>query len=246
MRAKLTQKEVLDRCISTHGDFYDYSKVNYIDRKTKIEIICKKENHGSFWQYARDHFVGHGCKPCASEKSAASIKIDKKTVLERFHQTHGDKYDYSEIGDDMNCRGLLKIICKIENHPPFYQTTTQHYIHGCHECANKTVSEKLKADPDDILERIKIVHNSFYDYSLFVYPSDRTKRIKSIIICPKENHGQFLQTAGAHLRGQGCPTCAIERSVIRLTSNKEEFLEKHINYIHQNNIHLIVLFIQKL
>ena len=36
--------------IKINGDFYDYSKVNYINNKTKVEIICPK--HGSFF---KDH-----------------------------------------------------------------------------------------------------------------------------------------------------------------------------------------------
>ena len=36
-----------------HGDKYDYSKVNYINTKTKINIICKI--HGEFEQNPSNH-----------------------------------------------------------------------------------------------------------------------------------------------------------------------------------------------
>ena len=36
---KLSNEEVINKCKSVHGDKYDYSKVNYIDSKTKICIV---------------------------------------------------------------------------------------------------------------------------------------------------------------------------------------------------------------
>lgn len=44
---------------------YDYSKVNYINNRTKINIICKK--HGEFEQIPSDHLRGHGCQKCANK-----------------------------------------------------------------------------------------------------------------------------------------------------------------------------------
>jgi len=46
------------------------------------------------------------------------------------------------------------------------------------------------------------VHNNKYDYSKVIY---KTKEDKICIICP--THGEFLQRAGSHIRGIGCPIC---------------------------------------
>ena len=43
---KISNEEVISKCKSVHGDKYDYSKVNYIDSKTKICIVCPE--HGEF------------------------------------------------------------------------------------------------------------------------------------------------------------------------------------------------------
>lgn len=44
-----TKNEIfIEKAKKVHGDKYDYSKVNYIDNKTKICIICPE--HGEFWQ----------------------------------------------------------------------------------------------------------------------------------------------------------------------------------------------------
>lgn len=44
---------------------YSYSKVIYINQKTKVEIICPI--HGSFWQLPYSHKKGHGCNKCNKE-----------------------------------------------------------------------------------------------------------------------------------------------------------------------------------
>ena len=48
--AKLTTEEFIKKAQKVHGDMYDYSKVEYVNSKTKVCIICKQ--HGEFWQQA--------------------------------------------------------------------------------------------------------------------------------------------------------------------------------------------------
>lgn len=45
-----------------HNMYYDYSKVKYINEKTKIIIICPK--HGEFLQTPESHLRGNGCPKC--------------------------------------------------------------------------------------------------------------------------------------------------------------------------------------
>ena len=45
-----------------HNYKYDYSKVEYINSKTKICIICPI--HGEFWQTPNSHLAGNGCIIC--------------------------------------------------------------------------------------------------------------------------------------------------------------------------------------
>lgn len=59
-----------------------------------------------------------------------------------------------------------------------------------------------KLTQEEFIEKSKIKHNHKYDYSKTVYT---TKRDKVIITCPI--HGDFIQCAGHHMRGQGCPEC---------------------------------------
>ena len=60
--SKLSTEEFIKRAREVHGDKYDYSKVEYVNSRTKICIICPK--HGEFWQLPTGHLDGYGCPFC--------------------------------------------------------------------------------------------------------------------------------------------------------------------------------------
>lgn len=59
---KISLNEFITRSIDKHGDLYDYSKIDYKNNKTKVEIHCRK--HGDFIQRVQDHLRGQGCPKC--------------------------------------------------------------------------------------------------------------------------------------------------------------------------------------
>lgn len=59
---KLTTTTFIERANKIHNFRYDYSKVNYVNADSKVEIICKK--HGSFFQLPSNHIAGQGCPKC--------------------------------------------------------------------------------------------------------------------------------------------------------------------------------------
>lgn len=63
----------IQKANSIHNNLYDYSKVNYIDSKTKVCIICPK--HGEFKQKPNDHLRGHGCLKCKLSNMEKEIEI---------------------------------------------------------------------------------------------------------------------------------------------------------------------------
>lgn len=68
---KLTQDEFIERARQIHVDRYDYSRVNYINSATKVEILCLR--HGSFFQAPQDHLARHGCQLCYSSTGEERI-----------------------------------------------------------------------------------------------------------------------------------------------------------------------------
>jgi hypothetical protein len=68
-------EEFIKKALLIHKNKFDYSKVNYINALTKVEIVCKK--HGSFFQTVGNHITHkRGCRLCDIEKRR-KIKIPK-------------------------------------------------------------------------------------------------------------------------------------------------------------------------
>lgn len=126
---RLTQKEVIKRFIAAHGDRYDYSKVVFVDVKTKVSIVCKE--HGAFSQFPSDHWYGRGCVRCMGVK----IGNRKRKTLEEFiseaSRLHRDKYDYSEfVYKNAVTKGV--IVCPL--HGQFMQSPNTHLARGGSGC----------------------------------------------------------------------------------------------------------------
>lgn len=62
MPKRLTTEQFVAKAREIHGDKYDYSKVVYVNAKTKVCVTCKE--HGDFW-ITPDHLTrGKGCNLC--------------------------------------------------------------------------------------------------------------------------------------------------------------------------------------
>ena len=61
-----------------HKNKYDYSEMEYVDRRTPIRIICSK--HGPFMQVPKNHLRGSGCPMCNT-----SVLEDTITRLLKHH-----------------------------------------------------------------------------------------------------------------------------------------------------------------
>ena len=53
----------IEKAKKIHGDKYDYSLVEYVNKDTKIKIICKNCNR-IFLQTPHNHLTGYGCPHC--------------------------------------------------------------------------------------------------------------------------------------------------------------------------------------
>jgi len=84
----------------THKDFYNYDKVNFVNTKHKVEIICPA--HGSFWQTPSNHLQGSGCQICGNFKRSKTFnsnrhlrelnKTDKGTIYLMQFSTNREKF----------------------------------------------------------------------------------------------------------------------------------------------------------
>ena len=133
MGKKLTTKEFIKKAKKIHGDKYDYSNVNYINSRKKVEIICSK--HGKFQQKANNHLNGSGCIKCGGK-----FKKTLKIFIENSKKIHGDKYDYSSV-KYVNNFTKIEIICS--KHGKFQQNPANHLSgQGCPNCGINSRKKK--------------------------------------------------------------------------------------------------------
>ena len=69
----ITTDDFIEKAKGIHGDKYDYSKVVYINNRTKICIICPE--HGEFWQTPDKHLQGRGCSKCKFSNIEREVEI---------------------------------------------------------------------------------------------------------------------------------------------------------------------------
>lgn len=210
----MTKEEFIVKARSVHGDKYDYSKVDYVNARTKVCIICPE--HGEFWQEAFSHTTGCGCPSCVKKK-----KYTTESFIEKTKTVHGDKYDYTKT-EYINNRTKVCIICP--EHGEFWQLPTNHLKGcGCTFCKGARITKEKTRTKEDFIKKAIKVHGDRYDYSKVNYVKARDK---VCIICPE--HGEFWQEAYHHTVGCGCPHC------------KKWFLEEACStFLVENNISFV-------
>lgn len=123
-----TKEHFIEKALNVHGDKYDYSKVEYVNSKTKVCIICPE--HGEFWQSPNSHIQGQGCQRCGIEKT--HIPMTTEEWIRKAKKVHGDEYDYSK-SEYISPYRHITIICR--KHGEFKQKSSYHLSgNGCPKC----------------------------------------------------------------------------------------------------------------
>lgn len=128
-----------------HEGKYDYSKSEYVNSGTKIEVGCGVAGHGTFRITPRNHLAGQGCPKCGGV-----YRRTEQEFVGECRAVHGDRYDYSMTSyTGMGCR--ITVACP--DHGVFSQSAKDHLRgHGCPKCSSSK-GERLIAG---ILEKLGI------------------------------------------------------------------------------------------
>lgn len=134
-----------------------------------------------------------------------NAKITTKEFIKKSKKIHGGLFNYSELVY-LGSIAKVEIICKF--HGSFWQFPHNHLKgSGCKQCAIKAEAERRAKKVGSTFElRSNKIHENKYYYHNVVYINNKSK---VDIICP--THGSFLQAPGNHLKGMGCPSCAIRK-----------------------------------
>ncbi len=152
---KLTQEGFLERARSIHGDFYDYSKTIYVNKRTHVTIICPI--HGEFLQIPFSHYNGCGCQKCGNISQAKKLSVphyDFKEFTKRAGEKHKWKYKYVDDGNYNGVKSKVHILCSVCGNE-FYQQANDHLTgKGCPACKARQSSIRKKGKPQNAQRKI--------------------------------------------------------------------------------------------
>ena len=185
MRFKKTNYDFIEFCLKIDNKL-NYSQVNYINNKQKVNIICK--DHGVI-SISPNQIINQVKKTGQICSSCHSYNRRFESFLKKARIKYGNKFRYYEFVDD---RTKMKIE-NIETGFIFYQTPRFHIT--CNYFYDKR-------DINDFIKKSNDIHGNRYQYNKSVYVGNKDK---ISIYC--KNHGYFSQIVNNHLRGAGCPKC---------------------------------------
>ena len=140
-----------------HDDIFDYSIVEYINDRTKVNIICKK--HGIFSQIPNSHLRGKGCPSC--NQSKGEFKVNK------FLLKHNIVYERQKKFED--CKNIFCL--PFDFYIPSIRTCIefdgeQHYkpldfFGGIESFKKLKINDKIKEDycEDNYINLIRIKYD---------------------------------------------------------------------------------------
>ena len=206
---------------------YDYSKVKYIDKATKVIVICPK--HGEFLVNPK-YFLWSNCE-CPVCAKIRRNKIEQEIFIEGARKVHGDKYDYSKV-EYNNSKNKVCIICPI--HGEFWQTRANHINNktGCPECAKEKNKDVRRMTLDEFVQRSMEMYGEYrFDYSKVDYKNTETP---VELICKEKDengveHGSFFIRPHVHLKKDGkggCQKCLFKSNGYGGRLNTEKFIER--------------------
>lgn len=152
--AKKTTEQFVVEAKAKFGDKFDYSKVDYVNSRTPVIIVCPIV--GEFEMQPIQHLISKTGYTAEHAMMFADVyRQEPQTTeyfIERATKTHGDRYNYSK-SVYLNVKDDIEIICK--EHGSFWQAPHNHYKgSGCPTCALGSTESK----PERILTELLSEH----------------------------------------------------------------------------------------
>ncbi len=133
LSVRMTNEEFTNKANLAHNYKYDYSRVEYVNSNTKVEIGCPE--HGFFWQTPSNHLhkKKYGCQKCRNELTRKRFSIDTEQFVESAKIKHGNKYCY-DLVEYIKTDVKVKILCR--NCDSFFLQTPNSHLNGsgCNLC----------------------------------------------------------------------------------------------------------------
>ena len=218
----MNTEEFINKAKEVHGDKYDYSKVEYINCKTKVCIICPI--HGEFWQSPEKHINRcQGCGKCADEQNSEKNKYKFEDFLKLAYEKFGDKFKYNDK-NYINFHTECQIICPTHGKIDVVPYNHIHSKYGCRKCAYEAISNSKCDTKQTFIEKSIKKYGNKFTYEKVDYKNSYNE---VIITCSK--HGDFKVKPNDFLQGQNCPNCTNEKYINKKRIKFEDFLKRARN-----------------
>jgi uncharacterized protein YndB with AHSA1/START domain len=203
------KENFISRATSVHGNKYDYSKVNYINAKTKVIITCRI--HGEFLQKPHHHTEGQNCKKCSNRgtplkgNSLAELNPD---LAKQWHPNLNDITPFDVLpgsskrawwkcgkGDDHEWEAVISSRKKV----------------GCPICSNKklVLSNCLATTHPELAKQWHPTKNNLKPFDVFAGSGK-----KVWWKCDKGNDHEWKAAPNDRKSGNNCPVCAGQKIVL--------------------------------
>ena len=177
-----TREQFVNDAERIHGKTYNYSKINYINNKTKVIIICEK--HGEFLQRPNDHINNkHGCPRCVNvgySKISIQFLIDLAKEWKADIQHAENKGEYKIEDQHFKCTYRVD---------GYFEQENKKYViefHGDYFHGNPKIYK-----PDGISRHKKLTFGELYEKTMW-----RMYRIKAlgyeVIYIWEQDYKQYL------------------------------------------------------
>lgn len=187
------------------GDRFDYNSTVYKGVDTALKVYCKThDKEFSVTPYNHLKSLAGGCRGCAEDDKKGVRKYTTKTIIDKFKEVHGDKYNYENVRYT-GITDKVEIFCY--QHGVFSMSPDGHLQgYGCFKCGREDSAKKQKYTYLDLVNKMPI-RGGYYMVCLDGYKNQRSV-MKSK--CPI--HGIFNNSIASILIGNGCPSCANKKS----------------------------------
>ena len=210
-RVDVERNKFLSKAKKIHKNLYDYSKVNFVNAKTKVTIICQNNLHGEWQTTPANHTAKKsGCPACGFLKVAAKQRKTKEVFIKEVKKISFNRYTYRKV-EYINAYTPVIITCKKHGDFSIAPTSILQGSH-CWQCSRIESGLKRRKSTESFIEQANKIHNGKYNYSKTKYVR---ARLPITIICSK--HKDFKQLPYVHLGGIGCKDCgnALKRKRLR-------------------------------
>jgi hypothetical protein len=122
------------RAKEVHGEFYDYSKVDYVDITTKVTLVCPV--HGDYQIIPNNHIHGHGeCISCGVERRKAQKWMQFEDKISKIPE-----YSHMDFSGSVYINNRTPIKARCTKHNEYFTATTNKLLDlktkviGCASC----------------------------------------------------------------------------------------------------------------